>query len=96
MGGGNLLYADACGNCGQYDVIPECGIAVAPDGLAAGYRCPSCRHAWVCSWQAVPGRVMPPEPAAGQSQFDRHLAAQVYELAAMNRAHRHFTYRDLP
>lgn len=94
MGDLNPLYADACENCGRYDVIPESSIADGADGIVAGYRCPACRHTWTCSWGAVPGRILAPEPANDAPLFDRHLTGEVYEQAAINRAHKHFARKD--
>lgn len=90
----NPRYADACESCDCHDVIPESAIADGTDGIVAGYRCPVCRHTWTCSWALVPGRILPPQPAAGASLFDRHLTAQVHEQAAINRAHKHLARKD--
>jgi hypothetical protein len=91
----NPRYTDACEACGHQYTNPESAIRDGADGIVAGYRCPACRHAWTCSWQIVPGRVIPMEPtAADASLFDRHLTAQVHEQAAINRAHKHLSRRE--
>lgn len=84
----NPLYADACDSGRHHARVvaaPLLSIRDEVGGVVAGYRCPRCGHTWTCSWGEVPGRRLTPLPPAA-SLFDRHLAAQVYELAAMNRA----------
>ncbi|MFI2349737.1 hypothetical protein ACH492_22320 [Streptomyces sp. NPDC019443] len=89
----NRAYADACERCGQYDVIPAAAIRDGDTGIVCGYRCPNCHAVWTCGWGIVPGRTVPPEPAAADF-LDRHLSALLHEQAAVNRAHKHAARRD--
>lgn len=86
-------YLDSCERCGQYDVAPVAAIADGAFGIVCGYRCSGCRAVWTCSWAIVPGRAVPPEPAAANF-LDRHLSALLHEQAAVNRAHKHTAKRD--
>ncbi|MFF9559253.1 hypothetical protein [Streptomyces cacaoi] len=62
----NPNYADACPRCLAGPVRPGSGIA-ARGSLTAAYRCPTCRHAWTCTWTLQPGRVLPPQPQIGEA-----------------------------
>lgn len=87
-------YADSCDNCMQ-PVVPAAAISDGDTGFVAGYRCPTCRAVWTCSWQTVPCRTTPPAPES-INFLDRHLDALLHEQAAVNRAHKHLATKETP
>lgn len=54
----NAPYADRCPECLGPIVTPHASLTDG-DQLTGRYRCPDCRHTWVCRWsvRAVEGPV---------------------------------------
>lgn len=84
-------YLDACERCARHDVVPAAAIADGDNGIVCGYRCPTCRAAWTCSWSIDPSKVIPLAPTPA---LDPHVSALLHEQAAINRAHKHTARRD--